>query len=337
MHDPRLHSKSEGMLKDVYHSLVQPEVASASAARIRKQKNEISCPIYKLSNDELKHIFGYIGEKQYGFIACASDRFHKLYLEIFDGETWTSFKSAVASVSCAKMCLDVKEWNSSSCTTTSTCIHIIPAKKLFLAAVWEGKLEVLKWGQDSGHDLKTLLEEEEEGGRPIAIPIADAALCGHLEVVNYLRWLGISWDERTCANAAMNGHLELLKWAREHECPWDWETCANAALNGHLKLLKWAREHECPWNANTCSNAAKNGHLEILKWAREHECPWNANTCSNAAENGHLAVLKWARSSGCPWNQLTYSYGSIHGDPAVMRYLEEQGCPRSRTHPLYNY
>jgi hypothetical protein len=69
--------------------------------------------------------------------------------------------------------------------------------------------------------LKTLLEEEEEeeGGRPIAIPIADAAFYGHLEVVNYLRWLGISWDERTCANAAMNGHLELLKWIREHECP----------------------------------------------------------------------------------------------------------------------
>jgi hypothetical protein len=90
------------MLKRAYHKLVRSDVPSASAARIRRQKNEISCPIYKLSNDELKHIFGYVGETQYGFIACVSDRFHKLYFEIFDGKTWTSFKGAVASVSCAK-------------------------------------------------------------------------------------------------------------------------------------------------------------------------------------------------------------------------------------------
>ena len=40
---------------------------------------------------------------------------------------------------------------------------------------------------------------------------ADAVLHGHLEVVKYLRKLGISWDERICANAAEGVHLELLK------------------------------------------------------------------------------------------------------------------------------
>lgn len=46
-HHPRLHSKLETMLEEVF---IKP-------AAIRKQKNEDLCPIYKVSNDELKHIF----------------------------------------------------------------------------------------------------------------------------------------------------------------------------------------------------------------------------------------------------------------------------------------
>ena len=94
-HHPQLHSKLEqGMLKDVFNTL-EPEVS----ATIRKEKNENSCPMYKLSNDELKHIFGYVGEKQFKFVACASDRFWHVYLDMFGGETLTSIKSAAVSPS----------------------------------------------------------------------------------------------------------------------------------------------------------------------------------------------------------------------------------------------
>jgi len=92
-HHPQLHSKLEGMLEDVFNTL-EPEVSAA----IRKEKNEDSCPIFKLLNDELKHIFGYVGE-QYTFIACTSDRFHHVYLDMFGGETLTSIKSAAVSPS----------------------------------------------------------------------------------------------------------------------------------------------------------------------------------------------------------------------------------------------
>ena len=61
-----------------------------------------------------------------------------------------------------------------------------------------GKLDVLKWGEKSGYERDEMLDED---------VIADAALHGHLEVVKYLRKLGISWDEDTCSNAAKNGHL----------------------------------------------------------------------------------------------------------------------------------
>ena len=102
-HHPRFHSKLEGMLEDVFNKL-EPEVSAA----IRKEKNEDSCLLYKVSNDEFKHIFGYVGENQYGFVAGVSDRFHQVYVDTFGGETLTSIESALASLSCAKLYLETK-------------------------------------------------------------------------------------------------------------------------------------------------------------------------------------------------------------------------------------
>ena len=111
------------------------------SATIRKQKNEDSCPIYKLSNDELMHIIGYVGEKQYGFVAGVSKRFYEVYLDTYEGETSTSMENAVASESCAAMCLIHLEeagfdHRSFDCDVAS----------LFNTAAKEEKLKILKFG-----------------------------------------------------------------------------------------------------------------------------------------------------------------------------------------------
>jgi len=141
-----------------------------SAAAIRKQKNEDSCPIHKLSNDELKLIFGYVGENNYRFVACASYRFHQVYLDKF-GEALTSIEKALVSVSCAAVCLHSEEPGCDS-----------RAESLFKTAAIEGKLEILIWGKDAGYELDTMLKWN---------IITKAALNGHLEVVKYLRQLDI--------------------------------------------------------------------------------------------------------------------------------------------------
>ena len=231
--EPQFHFKQEGMPEDSFNELEEFKVSAAAAAAIRKQKNEESCPIYKLSNDELKLIFGYAGEKQYRCVACVSYIFHQVYLDTFRGgavtsfkrETLTSFKRAVASVSCAAVRLDSEE---PGCDN-----HAV---SLFRTAATEGKLEILIWGEESGYDLKHLLGER---------TMSKAALNGHLEVVKYLRQLDILWDRWTCRNAALNCHLKLLKWCRANHCPWESWTCANAALKGHLEVLKWARTNQC--------------------------------------------------------------------------------------------
>jgi hypothetical protein len=56
---------------------------------------------------------------------------------------------------------------------------------------------------------------------------------GNLTVLMYLRSIGCSWDEWTCAHAAENGHLDVLQWCIQNGCPWDRYTCAFAAKNGH--------------------------------------------------------------------------------------------------------
>ena len=148
-------------------------------AAIRKEKNEDSCPIFNtLSNDELKLIFGYVGEKQYGFVACVSDRFHDVYLDTFGGETLTSITSAAVSRSRAELCLGIEVSN-----------NITHARPLFQAAARCGKLDVLIWGEESGYELQNMLDDEDT--------IRKAALNGHFNVVRYLRELGIPSDSES--------------------------------------------------------------------------------------------------------------------------------------------
>ena len=137
---PRLQSKLEEILEDLLDEL-EPEIS----ADIQKEKNEDSCPLYKVSNDEFKHIFGYVGEMNYGFVACTSYRFNQVYLETFAGETLTSFVNATVSVSCAKVCLA-----STVRPKAKRMDGFVGAKSLFEIAAKGGKLDVLKWGKESG-------------------------------------------------------------------------------------------------------------------------------------------------------------------------------------------
>ena len=89
-----------------------------------------------------------------------------------------SIENAVASVSCAALCLHSEEPGGDS--------H---ALLLFKTAAIEGKLEILIWGEESGYELHTILHR---------YIIARVALKGHFEVVKYLRQLGISWNMPLC-------------------------------------------------------------------------------------------------------------------------------------------
>ena len=152
-----------------------------------------------------------------------------------------------------------------------------------------------------------------------------AILYGNLEMVQWLKENGCTWDIWTCAWAARGGHLEVLKWSRENGAPWDEETCAEAARGGHLEVLKWLRENGCPWDEYTCAWAAGGGQLEVLKWLRENGAPWSIYTCRWAAKGGHLEVLKWLKENECPWSIYTCHWAAKGGQLEVLKWLRENG------------
>jgi hypothetical protein len=188
-------------------------------------------------------------------------------------------------------------------------------KYTYSNASLNGHLEVLKWL----HSLSSK-EDIEDKPQTLSSPLVTIEFAG-------LHKNNCPWNEWTCANAALNGHLEVLEWLHKNGWPWDEETCSSAALNGHFEVLKYLHDNGCPWDTYICASAALNGHLEILKWARENGCPWDASTCSNAAKKGHLNVLKYARVGGCPWDSMVCYYAALNGNLEMLKYAHENGCP----------
>ena len=77
---------------------------------------------------------------------------------------------------------------------------------------------------------------------------------------------------RLTSNAAASGNLEMLQWVRRRGCSWDESACSAASGNGHLIILQWLRAQGCPWDSQTTACAAKGGHLEVLNWAVAKGC-----------------------------------------------------------------
>ena len=90
------------------------------------------------------------------------------------------------------------------------------------------------------------------------------------DLIRARRW---KYPDDVCLQAAIGGHLDVLQWARRNGCPWDKRTCSRAAFGGHLPVLQWARENDCPWDVSTCYFAARGGHREVLQWARANGFP----------------------------------------------------------------
>lgn len=82
-------------------------------------------------------VFGYVGEMQYGFVACTSDRFHQVYLETYRNETLTRFRNATVLMSCVTLCL---------ATTKRLNEMIVQSHFLTQLKIWEvGHTEVGWW------------------------------------------------------------------------------------------------------------------------------------------------------------------------------------------------
>ena len=177
-----------------------------------------------------------------------------------------------------------------------------------------GHIEILQWARANGYSWD----------KHMSYLIAQS---GRLEVLKWAHANGCPLDVDICNIAAEGGHLEMLKWAHANSCHWDEWTSYVAARSGHLEVLQWAHANGCPVDERVCDEAAYWGNLHMLKWALENGCPWRETVCKLAARNGDLAMLKWARENGCPWNVETCCCAAFSGHLEVLQWARENGCP----------
>ena len=114
----------------------------------------------------------------------------------------------------------------------------------------------------------------------------------------------LCFDENSYVNAARCGNMEILNWLREKNVKWDSWTFVSGVINGNLSNLDWMRRNGCPWNTWCCAYAAMSGNLEVLQWLRRNGCLWDKWTTNWAAGGLNSIVFIWAINNKCPLEPL---------------------------------
>ena len=119
-----------------------------------------------------------------------------------------------------------------------------------------------------------------------------AARTGNLEMVKLFKEKKCCWDGLT-REAAVGGHLHIIEWARSNGCPWDTETCSTAIKQGHLNILYWAVDNGCPIDEKTLAVAVDCSDIKVLIYLKDRGCSLNTTTFHAAARSGRLDVMEY--------------------------------------------
>ena len=154
-----------------------------------------------------------------------------------------------------------------------------------------------------------------------------ASYLGHFECLLFLRDINCPWSSTVLANAALAGRLNILEYGYEQGWDWDGEVCAAAASNGHLDCLRFAHEHGCPWSGKGMEYAAYNNHYDCLKYALEHGYEVNSETMVSAVHKGNLRCLQLLHQFNVPWDDRTTATAAQFNQIHILQYLHEHNCP----------
>ncbi len=201
--------------------------------------------------------------------------------------------------------IELLEWgiNNNIIISFMICNHAVANNQLsIIQLLIDRKYEFTKDGYAiaalNGHisTLELLYKNNIPFGRDNGANISiNAAICGKIEALEWLREKGCVWDIRICSSAAKLGHYKLLKWLYTNGCILDNDTIVSAARGGHLKIIKWLLKNGCVWNDNIIAHAALFGHLDILIWAYDNGYGLDVDVCQFATLNNHSNIIKWYR------------------------------------------
>ena len=183
--------------------------------------------------------------------------------------------------------------------------------------------------------------------------MAWAAHRGQRPILEWLKGLGIQWDERALSAAASAGHTDCLELildkghilkmgetfagSRESFCDLDanvWPRKCTGALEcaaegGHLDCVKLIKE-KCALaglSIPAANKAAGNGHLHVLEWMWPQMNAWGANIGIYAVEGDHVECFRFvyeklrdAWEVHIPWD-LMFQASILLGKPKCLRFM----------------
>ena len=92
----------------------------------------------------------------------------------------------------------------------------------------------------NGHlDCVKYLHEEE---KMVKLNSGTMEIALDVEVIKYLRSVGVPWSLISCNKAAKAGRLDSLKYAHENGAPWTPDVIKVAAENGQYECMKYVIE-----------------------------------------------------------------------------------------------
>ncbi len=140
-----------------------------------------------------------------------------------------------------------------------------------------------------------------------------AAEIGDLNIMKWLKYIGIQITLHTFREAAISQQLQICDWLHFNKCPWLEYSSNIVAYHGRLNSLQWLHNHCYKLASNIHVKAAMGGHLDIIKWIdtisfcfykkdfmESHMSvgEWTDfhrynSVCRAAAKYGHIHILEW--------------------------------------------
>jgi hypothetical protein len=194
--------------------------APAVPAARRSSKKQV------FENDVLLgSILSLLPKKSFRFTGAIGKRFKRVYLDLHDGDTTTSFKHAVYSIATADVWLVENRY-----TNLRSRRDGIRVFRACTVAATFGRLKILQYLRKK---RKCAWSQSTAAG---------AAQNGHLATLKWARTRGCPWSRAVCTRAAAAGHRHVLAWLTSHKCPWLPKQCEQIAeTNGHVHVVEWIR------------------------------------------------------------------------------------------------
>jgi hypothetical protein len=189
-----------------------------AAARRSSSKKQV------FENDVLLgSILSLLPKKSFRFTGAVGKRFKRVYLDLHDGDTTTSFKHAVKTIATADVWLFENHYTNLRTRRDGGRVF----RACTIAATF-GRLKILQYLRKK---RKCAWSQGTTTG---------AAQYGHLATLKWARTHGCPWSRAVSTRAAAAGHIDVLEWLTSHKCPWHPAQCEEVATeNGHTHVVEW--------------------------------------------------------------------------------------------------